>query len=479
MKNIYYFLLPLIFLFSTSALAQVKVVEAYPQLSFDAPIDYQYTSKSDNRIFAAERSGRLVVFENDTNTATKEVFLDISDQVDTSVEGGLLGFSFHPEYADSGYVYVYYTTGNPFRSVLSRFEVSEDNPDSAVSDSELILMEIDQPFENHNGGQIRFGPDDYLYIALGDGGGAGDPEENGQDRTTLLGSLLRIDVDNSTGDMSYAIPDDNPFVGNEDNFREEIYAYGLRNPYRFSFDAETDELWVADVGQNSLEEIDIVENGGNYGWNIMEGTQCFEPSSNCETEGLELPVYEYGRSEGQSITGGFVYRGSAVPELEGRYVYADFGSGRIWSLDWDGETASDNQLIDTFDENQIITFGEDQNGELYFGAFDGNFYTFESEEAVSAEESEDEIPNTIRLEQNYPNPFNPTTEISFHLPEASYVELRVYDILGQEIALLESGMKSGGEHSVRFDASDLSGGIYLYELRTGEEQITRKMTLLK
>ncbi|MEX0719847.1 MAG: PQQ-dependent sugar dehydrogenase [Balneolaceae bacterium] len=479
MKNFYYLLLPILIFFTSPSLAQINIADAYPNLSFNSPIDLQFTSSSDSRIFAAERGGRIVVFENNPDVNGSQVFLDISERVNTAGEGGFLGFTFHPDYADSGYFYVYYTTGedDAFRSIISRFEVSGANPDSAVEDSEEILLEVDQPYTNHNAGQIRFGPDEYLYIALGDGGSAGDPEGNGEDRTTLLGSLLRIDVDTTDGELNYGIPDDNPFVGNEEGYREEIYAYGLRNPYRFSFDAETVELWVADVGQNSLEEINIVESGNNYGWNTMEGSQCFAPETGCDTSGRELPIFEYGRDQGQSITGGFVYRGSKVPELEGRYVYADFGSGRIWSLAWDGEEATDNQLIDNFDGNQIITFGEDQNGELYFGAFDGNIYTFESD-PVSAE-AEENLPNAVRLEQNYPNPFNPTTEITFRLPEASDVELRVFDILGQEIALLFDGVKSRGEHSVRFDASNLSGGIYIYALRTGSTYITRKMTLLK
>ena len=465
-------------LISATSLAQVRVLDAFPELSFNAPIDIQYSSENDSRLFVAEREGRIIVFENDSNAINTYVFLDISSKVVTSGEGGLLGFTFHPEYEDSGYVYIYYTAGDPFRSVISRFQVSDEDPDSAVHDSEFIILEVNQPYSNHNAGQIRFGPDGYLYIALGDGGGSGDPDENGEDRSTLLGSILRIDVNRTEGDLNYSIPADNPFVNNEQGYREEVYAYGFRNPYRFSFDAETQELWAADVGQSTLEEINVVESGLNYGWNTMEGSQCFDPESGCDTTGRELPVYEYGRSEGQSITGGFVYRGSEVPELQGRYVYADFGSGRIWSFAWDGNDATDNELIDTLGEDQIITFGEDQNRELYIGSFDGNIYRFESESAVSAE-TESDLPNDIRLEQNYPNPFNPTTEISFHLPESRYVELSVYDILGQEIATLFQGYRSEGEHSVRFDASDLSGGIYIYSLQSGDTRITRKMTLMK
>lgn len=477
MERLNSYLLVLFFaLFSFNSFAQVEVTNAYPNLDFNAPIDYQYARQSDNNVYVAEREGRIIVFENNTETSETQVFLDISSQVNTNGEGGLLGFAFHPEYGSNGYFYVYYTTGNPLRSVFSRFEVSND-PMAADEDSEQILFEVDQPYTNHNGGQIRFGPDGYLYIALGDGGSGGDPHDNSEDRTTLLGSILRIDVDNTDGDLNYAIPEDNPFVDNTEGYREEIYAYGLRNPYRFSFDAETEELWVADVGQSDREEINVVEKGLNYGWNTMEGSLCFEPSSGCDTSGKELPLYEYGRSEGGSITGGFVYRGSEVPELEGRYVYADFVSGNVWSLAWDGETASDNQLIETFNRNQLITFGEDQNGELYIGSFDGNIYTFES--ITTANESNPGVPTSIELRQNYPNPFNPATQITYELPKGSFVDLRVYNMLGQEIEVLENSRKSAGIHMVSFDASRLSSGMYIYTLEAGGQLLTRKMTLMK
>lgn len=477
MKRFYCLLSIILFsLSSANCIAQIEVVNAYPNLIFDSPIDYQYANLSDNIVYVAERNGRILAFENDEATSETVVFLDIRNQVSISGEGGLLGFAFHPEYDSNGYFYVYYTPGNPFRSVISRFEASEDGV-FADEESELILMEIDQPYNNHNGGQIRFGPDGYLYIALGDGGSGGDPDDNGEDRTTLLGSLLRIDVDNTHADLNYAIPEDNPFVGNEEEYREEIYAYGLRNPYRFSFDAETGELWVADVGQSTREEINVVEKGMNYGWNTMEGSLCFDPPSNCDTSGKELPVYEYGRSEGGSITGGFLYRGTNAPELKGRYVYADFVSGNIWSLDWDGETASDNQLIDSFNQYQLITFGEDQNRELYLGSLDGNIYTFES--VATGNEISAETPSNIQLHQNYPNPFNPATVISYQLKVNSEVSLEIFNMLGQKIDVLEKGRKSAGIHSVTFDAAHIPSGIYIYKLQAGEEVLTRKMTLMK
>jgi glucose/arabinose dehydrogenase len=470
------FIVVIFSLFSLQVFAQVEVVNAYPNLSFNAPIDYHFANKGNDTVYVAERNGRVLALKNDPETATTDILLDISDRVNTAGEGGLLGFDFHPDFESNGYLYVYYTAGDPFRSVISRFQVSADDG-TVIEDSELILLEIDQPYTNHNAGQIRFGPDDFLYITLGDGGSGGDPQENGEDRTTLLGSILRIDVDNSEDNLQYAIPADNPFVDNEEGYREEIYAYGMRNPYRFSFDAETGELWVADVGQSSREEINVVIKGGNYGWDIMEGSLCFEPSSGCDTSGLELPVYEYGRGEGRSITGGFVYRGTEAQELLGRYVYADFASGNIWSLAWDGQQAHDNQLIDQFSGNQLIMFGEDQQRNLYLGSFDGNIYTFRS--TTTSNENRRETPTTIQLQQNYPNPFNPTTQITYQLPEVTEIDLRVFDMLGQEIKVLESSQKPAGSHTITFDASSLSSGIYVYQLRSGSTIITRKMTLIK
>jgi glucose/arabinose dehydrogenase len=237
-----------------------------------------------------------------------------------------------------------------------------------------VILEISQPFGNHNGGGVAFGPDGYLYIGTGDGGAGGDPQENGQNLGTVLGAMLRIDVDKTSGDTQYAIPMDNPFVG-QSNARPEIWAYGLRNPWRFSFDTDTGRLWAGDVGQNNVEEIDIVEAGKNYGWNTMEASRCFDPREGCIRTDLVLPVAEHDRREAASITGGYVYRGSAVPDLFGLYVYADYVTGRIWALTDNGDGSfTGEQLFDT--ELAIAAFGVDANRELYICAFDGHIYKF-------------------------------------------------------------------------------------------------------
>lgn len=349
-------------------------VVAFPNLSFHRPVDLQHSGDNTNRIFVVDQPGEIFVFENVSTTSIKKLFLDIKSKVDDGGnEQGLLGLAFHPDYKSNGYFYVNYTASKPDRTVISRFKVSP-NADKADPASELVIMEFRQPYSNHNGGQVSFGPDGFLYIAVGDGGSAGDPHHNGQDRSSLLGKILRIDVDHESNGNHYAIPSDNPFASS-DEYRKEIYAYGLRNPWRFSFDPVTKSLWTGDVGQNTFEEIDIIAKGGNYGWNTMEGKHCYEPSRGCNTSGLQLPIWEYGRSEGISITGGFVYRGTTLQSLKSKYIFADYGTGNIWALDpSNANSPSVVKLAST--DLHISSFGVDQNNEFYMCAFDGKIYRF-------------------------------------------------------------------------------------------------------
>ena len=351
-------------------LTELAVEPAFPALSLSRMVGMAYPPGGADRLYVVLQPGRIVSFPNDREVDSAELFLDIRDRVnDRGEEEGLLGLAFDPQYADSGHFYVYYSASGPRRSVVSRFSVSADG--RAGPGSERVLLEVAQPFSNHNGGQIAFGPDGYLYIALGDGGSRGDPQGNGQDLGTLLGSILRIDVSALDSTGSYAIPADNPFVGHG-GARPEIWAYGLRNPWRFSFDRATGDLWTADVGQNRFEEVDIVRAGLNYGWNMMEGVHCFERSE-CDRTGLEMPAAEYGREVGCSVTGGYVYRGSSLPSLYGAYVYGDYCSGRIWALRHDGDEVTEHvQIVDS--GLRIPSFAEDAAGELYVLSFDGTIY---------------------------------------------------------------------------------------------------------
>ncbi|MEM8967320.1 MAG: PQQ-dependent sugar dehydrogenase [Bacteroidota bacterium] len=352
---------------------------AYPELSFNRPVDFQHAGDGSGRVFVVEQEGIISVFDDESAVQNKSTFLDISGAVDDrSNEEGLLGLAFDPNYSSNGHFFVNYTISNPARTRISRFTASAANPNQADPDSELIILEFDQPFGNHNGGQLAFGSDGYLYIAVGDGGSGGDPRGHGQNLTTLLGSILRIDVSQSSSQAPYAIPDDNPFVSATSGERPEIYAYGLRNPWRFSFDSETGQLWTGDVGQNAREEVNIIENGGNYGWNITEGNACFEPANNCNTTDIILPVLDYDHLRGDvSITGGGVYRGTQIPDLVGQYIFADFASGRVWAATTDDlSNVTVSELIDS--NLAISSFGVNDEKELFLCAFDGRIYQLES-----------------------------------------------------------------------------------------------------
>lgn len=465
--------------------AQIELQQAFPALTFTRPVDLQHAGDGTNRLFVVEQRGVISVFENDPGAASKTTFLDIQDRVDdSSNEEGLLGLAFHPDYENNGYFYVNYTATGPDRTLISRFKVSANDPNMAEPDSEVVIITIPKPFSNHNAGQLAFGPNDgYLYITTGDGGSGGDPQGNGQNRQTLLGSILRIDVNSTAPGLNYSIPPTNPFVGNTQGYREEIYAWGVRNPWRMSFDPVTGWLWAADVGQNAYEEIDIIENGKNYGWNIMEGNHCYNPPTGCDTAGLTLPVWEYSHNLGNSVTGGYVYRGPGVPDLVGKYIYADFGSGRIWALAYDGvNPAVNNQLIDT--SLLIASFGVDQNQELYICAFDGKIYRFKPTPTGSSGQLPT-LPEKFSLGQNFPNPFNPVTKIPYRLDQAGKVSIAIFDVSGKLVNTLVDSMVSMGQHSVNWDGSDfegklLAGGVYFYRLKVDDIVVqTRKMVFLK
>lgn len=323
------------------------------------------THAADNsgRIFLVEKAGRVRIIT--TGRVQEQPFLDITALVDSGAsERGLLSLAFDPDYAANGEFYVNYTAGAADgASTIARYRVSAD-PDRADPDSGQVILTIAQPAANHNGGQIQFGPDGYLYIGTGDGGRADDPWDNAENLSVLLGKMLRIAV---RGQETYAVPADNPFVGRSDA-RPEIWAYGLRNPWRFSFDRATGDLFIADVGQNQWEEINVqgADSGGgeHYGWDTMEARHCFEPGQGCDTTGKVLPVVEYPHSQGCSVTGGYVYRGQAYPALAGTYFYADFCTGTIWGLHPNGAGTWQSAFLLSSGVS-IASFGEDEAGELY------------------------------------------------------------------------------------------------------------------
>jgi len=324
------------------------------------------THAGDSRLFITLQGGQIVI--HDGTSRLPVPFLDISNLVSTGFERGLLSVAFHPRYAQNGAFFVNYTN-TLGTTIVARYLRSAADPNRADASSGQVLLRIEQPFANHNGGQLQFGPDGYLYIGMGDGGSGGDPGNRAQSLGTLLGKMLRIDV--AEFEPEYSIPSSNPY-GNE------IWAVGLRNPWRFSFDRLTGDMWIADVGQGSIEEIDFQPassiGGENYGWRRMEGSRCFNPSTNCNPGTLVLPVFEYGHSNGAcSVTGGYVYRGTRSPRLYGKYIYGDFCNGMIWTGERQGDgTVISRVLADT--SFSISTFGEDVNGEVYVADHDGAIY---------------------------------------------------------------------------------------------------------
>lgn len=375
---------------------ELIVIDAFPGVSVNQILGLE-PQPGTNDLFILSQSGRIFRLERGSQTQQLTTWLDLSSQLISGGERGLLGLAFHPEFEQNRRFYVNYTIANPLRTVISRFTVDENgNPDTG---SEQQLLIFNQPFANHNGGDIAFGPDGFLYIASGDGGSGGDPQNNAQNTSNLLGAMLRVDV--NTNDATYLIPGDNPFVSG--GGMPEIFAWGLRNPWRMSFDRENGMLWTGDVGQNAWEAIHIIENGKNYGWNILEGSNCFPPGSNCNPDGLELPVFEYNHDNGdRSITGGFVYRGANNPSLFGKYIYGDFISGRVWALSFDEETfeaQSNTELINL--PMNISSFAQDNDGELYIlGYNNGRIFrivTTPEATAITQPQPEETVPETFTL----------------------------------------------------------------------------------
>ncbi|TFG42184.1 MAG: glucose sorbosone dehydrogenase [Chromatiales bacterium] len=354
----------------------ITTQRVFGNLSFIQPVALLQAPGDSTRWFVAEKGGFIRVFANDQGTLSASTFLDISGLANSAGEGGLLGLAFHPNFPSTPEVFVSYTrSGTPLVSYVSRFR-SIDNGLTLNAATEEVVLTVNQPATNHNGGDLAFGADNFLYMGFGDGGGANDQYGNGQNTNTLMGTIVRVDV---AGGLPYAIPAGNPYEANVMCAGgagmtpcPEIYAWGLRNPWRFSFDGSSGKLWVGDVGQGSWEEIDVITAGGNYGWNVREGAHCFNPTSGCATNFIE-PISEYNHGLGSSITGGYVYRGSAIADLGGWYLFGDFGSGRLFGVP---ENSSPGTAPVIFDETslQIVSFGQSTDRELYVVHFGGTIH---------------------------------------------------------------------------------------------------------
>ncbi|MBI3110358.1 MAG: PQQ-dependent sugar dehydrogenase [Ignavibacteriales bacterium] len=490
----------------SNGLAGIKLERVFTNLSFNQPTFLTHAGDGSNRVFVTERRGVIHVFPNSPSVtaAQRKVFLDLSGRVESRVfgsgENGFFAMAFHPDFAQNRKFYVSYTDTmeghirtNKIGAMMSRvseLEVSQTNPDSADPGSERILLELEQPWDNHNGGQIAFGKDGYLYLSLGDGRAPNDTLKNGQNPMNWFGTVLRMDVDNQDPGLQYRVPPDNPYVGNTKGWKEEIYAYGLRNPWRFSFDRFSGTLWLADVGEKRAEEINIITSGGNYGWSIMEGLLCFRATS-CDMTGLTLPVFEYtreGKGNTVTVTGGYVYRGSnpSLAALQGLYIYGDYGFKAIWGLEYANGVVKSNIQITTSTQG-ISSFGEDESGELYvvgYGGTNSQIFRFVEDNATDVRTPGSGVPTEFKLYPAYPNPFNPTTQISFDIPHTEHVTITIYNLLGIRVAQLTNRRYETGRHSVLWDGRDEGGGVagsgtYLYSLEAGSYRRSGKMVLLR
>ena len=338
----------------------------FQNLTFENLTNLVQINDDTGGFLVTEQNGLVYYLPNDPNVQDANVVLDLRDRVSRQHnEEGLLGIAPSPTFKVDRSLYIYYSAAKPRRSVLSRFVLHDGSMSEIDSYTEIVILDVDQPYGNHNGGQITFGPGGFLYIGLGDGGGAGDPERHAQNRGTLLGSILRIDVMGDINGQGYQVPDDNPFV-NLPNVRTEIWAYGFRNPWRFSFDNHTGKLFVGDVGQEKIEEIDIVRKGQNYGWPVMEGSLCYSPSIGCNASNMIPPIIEHSNDQECSIIGGYVYRGFGLPELNGSYIYGDYCSGKIWEVNIKALLQGDATPRILVDSDLYITsFAQDLSGNLY------------------------------------------------------------------------------------------------------------------
>ncbi|MEO8512819.1 MAG: PQQ-dependent sugar dehydrogenase [Ignavibacteria bacterium] len=474
MKKVFFSLLLLALSFKVYT--QISFVNAYPGRNFTQPVFLTHAGDGTNRVFVVQQNGFIKEFPNDSTGSIVNVFLNVTNKIILGSEQGLLGLAFHPNYSANRYFYVNYTRAGDGATIVSRFTTQAGNPNKADSLSELILLTIPQPFSNHNGGDVMFGQDGFLYIGMGDGGSGGDPNNNAQNVNVLLGKILRIDVNNPSGGNNYGIPAGNPFATG--GGAPEIFCIGMRNPWRFSQDPVTGTIYCGDVGQGTWEEIDILQVGKNYGWRVLEGTHCYNPSSNCDTTGKTMPIAEYNHTAGRcSVTGGYVYRGTGVSTLQGRYIYGDYCGRQVYKLLYQNGIVTEQDFVATA-PSLLFSFGVDQQNELYALCSDGNIYKMQGT-VIGINGDPEVIPEGYSLEQNYPNPFNPSTVIKYSVPVNSFVTLKVFDVTGREVTALVNETKNAGSYSAEWNASAYPSGVYFLRMTSSGNTFEKKMVLIK
>ena len=467
----------------------IELTDPFPNLSFSLPVDMQSPDDGSGLLYVVEKGGRVRVFENDSMATTAATFVDITARVSTSGEQGLLGMAFDPDYATNRFFYLNYSVANPRRQRVGRFVAT--TPTSADPNSEVVLFEGDPAlaaFTNHNAGGLAFGPAEgpggerYLYVTMGDGGGGNDPQSNGQNPATLLGSIVRLDVSGGGLPLDCAdagmatVPPDNPLVDGPAGNCDEIFAYGFRNPWRITLDEPTGGLWVGDVGQSSWEEVDLLEPGGNFGWRMFEGNHCTGLDHPCDPAGKVFPVLEYDHTSGNcSITGGYVYRGAGIPDLQGWYVYADWCSGSIWAFD-PADPGGTNSLLESFAAFSLTTFGLDESGELYALAEAGKIRKVVRLIPVGAVPSDGLDLPRLTLEGENPMLGRGT----FWFSGDGQTALVVYDLVGREVARLFDGyVRQPAIHRVEFDGAGLPAAVYVVRLTSASSATTRRVVLVR
>ena len=471
-----------LFAAAAPASAAMDVQIAFPSLPFfDTPTGLVDPMDGTDRLFVVEKDGFIHVFQNDPSVSTATLFLTLEDSTANNFECGMLGLAFHPDYENNGYFYVTYINKArlPLKWVLARYHVSGD-PNVADPNSELRLLEIPQDNTYHKGGQIVFGADGYMYVSTGEDGDI----YKAQLPSSLKGKMMRLDVDNPSGGNNYGIPPGNPYAGNTVGYREEVWAFGFRNPWKFSFDAPTGRLWLGDVGLDTWEEVNIVKRGRNYGWPLTEGTQCDYPTP-CDTTGrnIDLPLFQYIHESqyGAAIIGGYVYHGTEHPELQGRYVYADHPSDYIWALYWDGVHPPANNELWHYPPEGFYRFtgiGQDKDNELFFTSYYGGVYKLIGT-ATGVGDHPATAPAVIMSAM--PNPFVRETRI--RIATGGPASIQIYDVSGRLVQRLDSPGR--GERDIAWDGRDLAGrratsGVYFARLRVdGRTAGTRRIVLLK
>ncbi len=417
-------------------------------------------------LFVVEKSGRVKFFDPSSNAEPVEV-MDIRSRVKSNrSEQGLLGLAFHPDFPESNYVYVNYINSGG-NTQISRFTVVFDPEFRIDEESEKQILSFNQPNDNHNAGDLSFGPDGMLYLTSGDGGGGGDPDETGQDRLSLLGKILRIDIDN--GDP-YAIPEDNPFAM-DDFTLDEIWALGLRNPWRMSFDRETGDLWIGDVGQGKWEEINFQPadspGGENYGWDCFEADEAFESDDCPDIDELTFPVFAYRHNGGNgcSVTGGYVYRGEGIPSRQGQYIFGDYCSGRVWALESVLDAGWTEEIILETDAN-ITTFGEDADGELYYATMGGQLFVLES---TITSTTESQLVERLSI---WPNPVNDQATVQIEVAKPGKFQFSLWDAQGRLLRSWEENII--GQYQDRLSLVDFPSGSYTLVLENGNQRATKR-----